>query len=262
MFDIVFILLSLCTAVDSFILRHTLSTHLHSSTTTYLGASPSSSYKPSPNRSQILKRNGPYFKLNRFSGRVEFGSTANLVTTLPNANSSSIAKWLTDEKQVALSIWQEDLLKDLGSNLYQLELMTLQFVTIQLAPRVEARMWTQLNPTDQTPIFRLQSEGFDPNIQLLPGMNIPASALGIEIEVVGELRPSIDGKGVTGRIGFVSGGDLPPPMRMLPEGILKGASDAICKTVSDFAIQSFQQGARNKYKEFRLKEEKEETTDK
>jgi len=210
--------------------------------------------KTSANRSKILQRNGPHFKLNRFSGRVEFGSTANLVTTLPDANPKSTATWLSDERRVALSIWDENLLQDLGSSMYRLELMTLQFVTIQLAPRVDARMWTEVD-ANGTPTFKLQSEGFDPNIQLLPGMNIPASALGIEIEVVGELRPSNDGKGVTGKIGFVSGGELPPPMRLLPETALKGASDTICKTVSDFAIQSFQNGARKKYKEFRVKED-------
>ena len=66
-------------------------------------------------------------------------------------------------------------------------------------------------------------------------------------------------KASPGRIGFVSGGDLPPPMRLLPEPALKSASDVICKTVSDFAIASFQKGARAKYQEFLLARQKEKT---
>lgn len=216
---------------------------------TELHAAYRSSATASKSRETILKRNGAHFKLNRFSGKVEFGSTANLVTTLDNADKDLIVEWLSDEKRVALSIWDEKLLKDLGNSIYRLQLMTLQFVTIQLAPSVDNRMWIEKDK-DGLPVFQLQSIDFNPNIQLLPGLNVPAEALGIQIEVVGELRPSKDGKGVEGRIGFVSGGDLPPPMRLLPEPALKSASDLICKTVTDFAIVSFQNGARAKYEEF------------
>ena len=208
------------------------------------------SYTTSKSRETILQRNGAHFKLNRFGGKVEFGSTANLVTKLDGSDKESIIEWLSDEKRVALSIWDEKLLKDLGNSIYRLQLMTLQFVTIQLAPSVDNRMWIEKDAKDGVPVFKLQSIDFDPNIQLLPGLNIPAESLGIRIEVVGELRPSKDGKGVEGRIGFVSGGDLPPPMRLLPEPALKSASDLICKTVTDFAIMSFQNGARAKYQEF------------
>lgn len=185
-----------------------------------------------------------------------------------NSNQESICEWLSDEKRVALSIWDEKLLTDLGDSVYRLQLMTLQFVTIQLAPSVDTRMWIDMensnnnnnsDTTASTPVFQLQSIDFDPNIQLLPGINVPAESLGIQIEVVGELRPSKDGKGVEGRIGFVSGGDLPPPMRLLPEPVLKSASDLICRTVSDFAIMSFQNGARKKYKEFVMLRQKEKS---
>lgn len=213
----------------------------------------------SKSRDTILKRNGAHFKLNRFSGKVEFGSTANLVTKFDNADPESISDWLSDERRVALSIWDEKLIKELGKSTYQLQLMTLQFVTIQLAPSVDTRMWIDKDSTDGLPVFKLQSIDFDPNIELLPGLNIPAESLGIQIEVVGELKPSSDGRGVEGKIGFVSGGDLPPPMRLLPESMLKSASDVICKTVSDFAISSFQKGARAKYQEFLLTRQKEKT---
>ena len=209
----------------------------------------------STSRSTILNRNGSHFKLNRFNGKVEFGSTATLITKFDSTSSKeTIQEWLSDEKRVALSIWDEKLLKELGNSIYRLQLMTLQFVTIQLSPSVDTKMWIDYeNANDvKSPIFKLQSIDFDPNIELLPGLNVPASSLGIQIEVVGELRPSKDGQGVEGRIGFVSGGDLPPPMRLLPEPVLKSASDLICKTVSDFAIMSFQRGARAKYKEFAM----------
>ena len=209
----------------------------------------------STSRSTILNRNGSHFKLNRFNGKVEFGSTATLITKFDSPSSKeTIQEWLSDEKRVALSIWDEKLLKELGNSIYRLQLMTLQFVTIQLSPSVDTKMWIDYENAngDKSPIFKLQSIDFDPNIELLPGLNVPASSLGIQIEVVGELRPSKDGQGVEGRIGFVSGGDLPPPMRLLPEPVLKSASDLICKTVSDFAIMSFQRGARAKYKEFAM----------
>lgn len=212
----------------------------------------SSSSSSSKNREKILQRNGGHFELNRFSGRVEFGSTVNLVTNLENADMVTVSDWLSDEKRVALSIWDEKLIEDRGNNVYRLQLMTLQFVTIQLSPRVDNRMWTEIDQSG-VPVFKLQSIGFDPNIQVLPGVNIPASALGIDIEVVGELRPSRDGKGVEGKIGFVSSGNLTPPLRLLPEPALKTASNVICKTISDFAIQSFQKGARLKYREYRLR---------
>lgn len=208
-------------------------------------------YKSSNNRDKILQRNGAHFELNRFSGRIEFGSTVALVTNLENADMASVSQWLSDEKRVATSIWDEKLIQERGNNVYRLQLMTLQFVTIQLSPQVDNRMWTDIDPNG-FPVFKLQSIDFDPNIQVLPGMNVPASALGIDIEVVGELRPSRDGKGVEGKIGFVSSGNLTPPMRLLPEPALKTASNVICKTISDFAIQSFQRGARSKYREFRM----------
>lgn len=205
----------------------------------------------SKNRDIILRREGTHFKLNRFSGRVEFGSTANLITSFDNADMKSVQMWLSDEKQVAMSIWDEKLIRDLGNNMYRLKLMKLQFVTITLAPEVDNRMWTEQD-TSLGPVFKLQSMGFDPKIQLAPGLNIPASSLKIDIEVVGELKACKNGKGVEGKIAFLSSGDLPPPLRLLPEPALKAASDTICKTVSDFAIKSFQMGARNKYREFLL----------
>ena len=41
--------------------------------------------------------------------------------------------------------------------------MTLMFVTIQLAPHVDVKMWT-----DEKGSFNLDSVAFDPNIQILP----------------------------------------------------------------------------------------------
>lgn len=223
--------------------QHASPSHLRQSrSATHLQAS-------SVGREKILNRQGLHFDLNRFSGRVEFGSTTDLVTNFDNADIDTITQWLSDEKQIALSIWDKDLLTDLGGSVYRLQLMTLQFVTIQLAPKVDTKMWTVME--NGSPVFKLQSGEFDPNIQLLPGLNIPAEALGIKIQVVGELRPLPSGKGVTGKIGFVSGGDLPPPMRLLPTAALKSASDLICTTVTNFAKQNFQRGAKKNYQEFR-----------
>ncbi len=219
------------------------------SSSSSLYASSKSKYA-SPNRSKILRRKGEHFDLNRFSGRVEFGYTASLVTSLPNSDPSSIDEWLSDERRVAMSIWDEKLMKELGDGKYRLQLMPLQFVTIRLSPTVDNYMWTEVDSNGQS-MFQLQSVDFDPNIEILPGINIPPSSLGIDIEVVGELYPNKNGKGVEGKIGFVSSGNLTPPMRLLPEPALKSASNVICKTISDFAIRSFQKGAREKYEQFR-----------
>lgn len=217
-------------------------------------------------RNTILGRDGEHFVLDRTKGRVEFGSSANLVTSLENSSGQSICRWLSDERRVASSIWSKDLMRDMGDSVYQLELMTLQFVTIQLAPRVDVKMWVSYErrttpsgkPID-IPLFQLQSTSFDPNLQIL-GNGISAESLRLKIEVVGCLRPTPDGKGVTGGIGFVSSGDLTPPMRLLPEPALRAASDAINRTIKNFAIKSFQEGAVRQYAEFRRGELKERQT--
>ena len=214
-------------------------------------------------RTTLLQRSGPYFSLDRIKGTVEFGSTANLVTQLvskddePPNQHETIQRWLSDERRVALSIWDEKLIRELGDSVFRMQIMTLQFVTIQLKPSVDVKMWTHHDDeTEGGPVFRLQSGSFDPNISILPGIGVSAESLGITIEVVGELRGTADGRGVTGKIAFQSGGLLPPPMRLLPEPVLKAASDTINETVAQFAIQSFQRGAMAKYKEFRQSEQR------
>lgn len=208
-------------------------------------------------RKELLSRNGPYFKLNRFKGSVEFGSSAKLVTVLNRGsnqdkteNLENISEWLSDGRGLALSIWDESLMKELNNNLYRLQTMKLQFVTIQLSPSVDMKMWTRKDGNNGIPTFSLQSVGFDPNIQLLPGVGVSASSLGIQIDVDGELKPTLDGKGVEGKISFATQGLLPPPMRLLPEPALKIASDTINETIVKFAIQSFEMGATKKYQEF------------
>jgi len=207
-------------------------------------------------REAILKRNGRFFKLDRFSGKVQFGTTINLSTRLPTPDSlrhkAPINQWLASPKEVALSIWEKSMISELKSSpdSYRLELMTLQFVTIQLAPTVDTRMWTEMSSSDQSPLFKLQSFQFDPNIQIFPGVGIPSKDLGIEITVVGELRPNIDQSGVIGKIGFVSGGILPPPLRLLPDFVLEAAAETISQTTANFAVNNFQQGAPSRYREF------------
>ena len=242
-------------------------------------------------RKVLLSRTGPHFQVDRRKGTIEFGATANLVTQLPppstppilqqqqvlqnegdataattittttstttSSTSSMIDLWLLDENRgLAMSIWDPKLMKDLGNHIYRLQIMTLQFVTITLAPWVDVQMVTTLNNNNNnnnnnpTPEFIVQSIGFDPNIQILPGMRINGNALGIVIEVAGVLRPGSDGTSVTGAIAFQTSGNLPPPLRILPDGILKAASDTINTTIVNFAIQSFQKGAKMNYLQF------------
>mmetsp|Transcript_8131 Transcript_8131/g.11715 ORF Transcript_8131/g.11715 Transcript_8131/m.11715 type:complete len:284 (-) Transcript_8131:37-888(-) len=216
-------------------------------------ASPKLSPKERARRINLLEgsKNGPFFKLDRFSGKVEFGATANLVTTLAGSNSQNLNEWIQDERRIAMSIWDKDLIREKPENVFELKVMTLQFVTIQLAPSVDIRMWsTTSSNSDEVPQFLMQSVSFDPNIQLLPGIGMSAKDLGIEIEVVGELQPTQDGKGVVGKIAYRSKGVLPPPMRLLPEGAIKAAGNTISDTVTKFAIQNFQKGARENFRQY------------
>ena len=204
-------------------------------------------------RKVLLGRKGPYFDLNRSDGQVSFGATANLVTELVNTpRPEDIEEWLTDEESLALSIWDEDLIQDMGSNVYRLQVMALQFVTIKLRPWVDVRMKTVKNSKGD-PVFTIQSQDFDPNIEVMPGMQISAESLGVVIEVAGQLQATKDGKGVTGKIAFQTSGKLPGPLLILPNGVLNGASDTINQTVVDFAVRSFQKGTKKNFANFLAK---------
>ena len=144
-----------------------------------------------------------------------------------------------------MSIWDPKLISKLDPQVYRLKLMTLMFVTIQLSPHVDVRMWTGEGGS-----FNLESVAFDPNIQILPGVGVSANSLGITIDVVGELYPLKDGGGVDGKIGFVTSGKLPPPMRLLPESVSKSSLSTINRTISNFAASSFQSGAKSKFNQF------------
>jgi len=207
---------------------------------------------------KILQRKGQHFVLDKFKGRVEFGTTADLITSLPSpstntdvSSSSMIAKWLNDERRVALSIWDPKLIKEIGASKYRLQMMKLQFVTLELRPTVDVDMWTEGSP--ENPTFYLESGDFNPNVQILPGISI--NSLDIQIKVVGTMEVSSDGKGVTGKIGFVSSGMLPPPLRLLPESAVQKATELINNTVKRFAITSFQKGAVLEYRKFLRNEE-------
>jgi Protein of unknown function (DUF1997) len=246
-------------------------------------------------RQELLTRKGPFFELERRSGRIEFGATARLVTQLEGiyrqhradaASTSSktqsnepdddleasIFEWLQDERGLALSIWDPKLMQERGNRVYRLQIMTLQFFTLTLAPWVDVQMQTRLvvpaaaaptvpsQPQSQLPlpVFTVQSVSFEPNLQLAPGLRINADALGIVIEVAGSLQPSLSStsamvggvtskKGVSGTIAFCTTGILPPPLRLLPSSVLKATSDSINETIVKFAVQSFETGARTNF---------------
>jgi hypothetical protein len=133
---------------------------------------------------------------------------------------------------------------------YRLQTMSLQFVTIQLAPTVDLEMKTIL-PDGGAPTFMLKSVGFDPNIQILPGMRFDASSLGIVIETAGILRQSTSREGsVAGLIAFQTTGQLPAFLRIVPEAVLRAASDSINQTIVKFAVDNFQTGAKRNFQQF------------
>ena len=196
-------------------------------------------------RNAILGRDGEYFKLDRMRGKIEFGSSSRILTPLDGSDESTVRRWLSRDKQIAMSIWDPQLIQEVRPKVYRLKLMTLMFVTIQLAPHVDVKMYT-----DERGTFNLESVAFDPNIQILPGVGVSAESLGILIDVVGELYPSPDGKGIEGKLGFVTSGELPPPMRLLPEPALKSSLSTINRTITNFAISSFESGARTKFRQY------------
>ena len=53
-----------------------------------------------------------------------------------------------------MGIWDPDLIKEIEPNIYRLSLMTLMFVTIQLSPNVDLRMWTdeKVRPRPSLPV--------------------------------------------------------------------------------------------------------------
>ncbi len=181
---------------------------------------------------------------------------------------------------MAASIWDPTLMQPHGNNLYTLELMTVQFITITLAPRVVVSMWTEkknkkkntasskssssyVNMTHVADnkeeevdyIFKIESISFDPNIKLLslPGMpaEVTAQDLGIHIGVVGELGISKEGTGLFGALGFKTRGTLPTFIRVLPKSVLQGAVEAINQQIVTFAISNFQRGAAIEYGKYR-----------
>jgi len=225
--------------------------------------------KPKPpisesRRKELLTRRGPHFRLDRSTGKIEFGAVVRLVTQLEekskahhdeeeiNNSQLSISEWLHDESSLAASIWDERLTTHLGHSVYRLQVMTLQFVTLKLSPWVDLEMKTRVTSKSGMPVFCLASVGFDPNVELLPGMKFSTESLGIVIDVAGQLHPTQDGTGVTGAVAFETSGILPPPMRLLPDGVLKNACDAINDTVVKFACQSFERGAGEKYRKAKM----------
>jgi hypothetical protein len=231
------------------------------STTTSTTTAPIQTPEQKARRKELLKREGTHFQLDKRSGVIEFGAAANLVTTLEKPddddipNDSFIEEWLLDGRGLALSIWDEGLMTELPDSVYRLKTMPLQFVTLNIQPSVDMLMWTQQSGRNTAgrvlpPIFKLQSQNFD--VRVNTGLSkLTAEELGIYVEVVGDLRPTSDRTGVTGKICFQTRGELPPPLRLVPDQILKLAADTINETITKFAVASFQKGAIEQYNQYK-----------
>jgi hypothetical protein len=134
----------------------------HGPSTITLNAQPprQQSFQERARRQELLSRSGPYFQLNRRTGDVGFGATAQLATKLQQLNDDSdglnnpddISKWLSDSdgRGLALSIWDPDLITDLGNSVYRLQTMDLQFVTIKLSPSGKSKESGWLPETSKT----------------------------------------------------------------------------------------------------------------
>eukprot|EP00518_Triparma_eleuthera_P016445 CAMPEP_0197568132 /NCGR_PEP_ID=MMETSP1320-20131121/36825_1 /TAXON_ID=91990 /ORGANISM="Bolidomonas sp., Strain RCC2347" /LENGTH=264 /DNA_ID=CAMNT_0043130393 /DNA_START=92 /DNA_END=883 /DNA_ORIENTATION=- len=185
-------------------------------------------------RKAILTGPSSYMKVSDSS--VSFGATVKLSTALPTSGKAETEAWLRDLDSVAAAIWDPTKVKRLP-NAWRLSLISLRFVTIELLPTVDVELLTRDNSAGDA-VFYLSSVGFDPRVKILPGVGIKAEDLGIEINVVGQMKAMGD-KGVVGAIGFETTGNLPLPLRVLPRQVLEKAGEAINKQIVKFAEGNF-----------------------
>ena len=226
-------------------------------TSEFTSTGPELTAKQKSKRRELLSETnepGNFFSFDRSSGRVSFGSTVVLSTQLTSTKGQvkKIEQFVKDLKPLSASIWDPSLLKDLGGSVFEVQTMNLQFVSIKLAPTVTMYLWTQDGDEKypSVPVFKIQSIDFDPNISILPGVGVTAESLGLEICVVGELRPSRNGQGVTGTVSFETSGRLQPPLNLLPKAALEQAANSISTTISQFASQNFQTNCVQQYRQF------------
>ena len=99
-------------------------------------------------------------------------------------------------------------------------------------------------------VFNLTSIGYAPNVSVMGGLNVPESALGITIDVCGQMKVNAASDGVRGVVGFRTRGKLTGPLSMLPESVLRSAAEAVNKKVIDFALESFKTGSEREYAAF------------
>jgi len=217
----------------------------------------------SKSREKIMNRKGQYFLLDKIQNRIEFGLTTELITKLtPKASRRVVEKFIGDESRVASMLWDPKLMKKIDKQTYRLQLKPLSFLTLSLSPSVDVIMWVEdkmlhvsssnetLSESDKTPVFYLESIGFDPNIKILPGVGITPRSLNINIETVGSLQVTQDGEGLQGKIGFVTTGKLPGPFLLLPDQALKRASELISNTVKLFIVRTFEKSVINEFSNF------------
>ena len=94
-------------------------------------------------------------------------------------------------------------------------------------------------------------------------MRLDAASLRIEIETVGYLKQdNIENGGqrtVLGVISFQTSGDLPPSLRLVPEGALKAAAEAINGQIVQLAVRNFEAGAKKDFASFLSRREPKRT---
>mmetsp|Transcript_5141 Transcript_5141/g.7547 ORF Transcript_5141/g.7547 Transcript_5141/m.7547 type:complete len:268 (+) Transcript_5141:46-849(+) len=220
--------------------RRRINTRLPFTVTAFAASAPTG--REAAARAKILDRRGAHFELSPFTGKIEFGNTAVVDTPLDGASAGSVSRWLSDTTAVANAMWEDK--TRLSDGVWRLNVADIQFITIGLAPTVDLAVYA-----DREGTFHVQSVAFDPNVKVL-GVGMDARQLDIDIKVCGELTPSRDGSGLTGRIGFQTAGNLPPPMRLLPPPIMQQASAVINGQIMKLAKQSFQKGVRLEFRKF------------
>ena len=189
-------------------------------------------------RREILTRPSSYMSI--IGSSVSFGATVKLSTKLPTEGKDETEVWLRDLDSVATAIWDPTKVTRLPTA-WRLGLISLRFVTIELLPTVDVELLTRDNSKGDA-VFYLSSVAFDPRVKILPGVAIKAEDLGIEINVVGQMKAEGD-EGVVGAIGFETTGKLPLPLRVLPREVLEKAGAAINKQIVKFAEGNFKENA-------------------
>ena len=204
-------------------------------------------------RRSLLSNPGHRFSLK--SPSVSFGTTATLKTPLLSPDSPAdrlfVNNFLSSASRVTNAIWDPSLASRVNSTTVDLQLLDLNFLTLSLSPTVtvDARIRQDADTGDN--IYELTSLSFAPNLRVLPGLGVTSAPSSLQIDCVGQLRPSRDGRSIFGAIAFEIEGNLGSALMLVPRSVMEKAARTLTEKVLAFAEANFVKGVEREVKRFR-----------